>query len=51
MDGTPEELSSVIRRARAMGALILPVGVVVDQLREAPLPVCSTPALTPARMT
>jgi len=34
---TPEELSGVIRRARAMGALILPVGAVVDRLREAPL--------------
>jgi peptidoglycan/xylan/chitin deacetylase (PgdA/CDA1 family) len=48
---TPEELSSVIRRARAMGALILPVGAVVDQLREAALPARATPALTPARLT
>jgi peptidoglycan/xylan/chitin deacetylase (PgdA/CDA1 family) len=44
---TPDELSSVIRRARAIGALILPVGAVVDRLREAPLPACSTPILTP----
>jgi peptidoglycan/xylan/chitin deacetylase (PgdA/CDA1 family) len=47
---TPEELNSVIRRARAMGALILPVGAVVDQLREAPLPAHRAPVLTPARL-
>jgi peptidoglycan/xylan/chitin deacetylase (PgdA/CDA1 family) len=33
---TPKELSSVIRRARAMGALILPVGAVVNQLTGRP---------------
>lgn len=48
---TPEELRSVIRQARAMDALILPVGAVVDKLREAPLPVRAAPALTPARST
>ena len=47
---TPEELNSVIRRARAMGALILPVGAVVDQLRDAPLPAHRAPVLTPARL-
>lgn len=48
---TPDELSSVVRRARAMGALLLPVGAVVDQLREASLPAFEAPALTPARST
>jgi peptidoglycan/xylan/chitin deacetylase (PgdA/CDA1 family) len=47
---TPEELGSVIRRARAMGAPILPVGAVVDQLCEALLPVQAATGLTPARL-
>jgi peptidoglycan/xylan/chitin deacetylase (PgdA/CDA1 family) len=47
----PEELTSVIRRARAIGAPILPVGTVVDKLCEAPLPARTATSLTPARST
>ena len=48
---TPEELYSVIHRARAMGALVLPVGAAVEKLHEAALPGRVAPSLTPARLT